>query len=209
MQEELVKQILSSYLQTNQKEFLQELHFEDCIIDFAVKNPDGGWSGIEVKGIKSNEMITLGQLVHYYQHCSHVILCAPKGVLDKFIPKLNSNPESQSIANKLGVFTINNNQIEIIKEPSNQSYYFKLPTESLRKKVYGPPKYGILDSLDEFILKLVEERGVILMGELYKILKNENKTKFSMEALRKRLKNLVYFKHLEYTSKYVTAVALP
>ncbi len=208
MDEDTTKTILSTYLLNTKKNFVKEFHFEDCIIDFVIKNSDGIWYGIEAKGSKMKETHTIGQLLHYYQHCSHIILCAPKIATNKIISKLRPNPETQSLINKLGILSINeNNEVQITKEPRNENYYFKLPSRFFKKVAFGPPKYGILDSLDEFILNTIREREIILMVELWQIAKNENKTEISLEALRKRLKNLVHFKYIKYMSKYPTSVS--
>lgn len=208
MDEDTTKTTLSTYLLNNKKNFVKEFHFEDCAIDFVVKNGDGTWYGIEAKGSKMKETHTIGQLLHYYQHSSHIILCAPQITIDKIISKLKPNPETQSLINKLGILSINeNNEVQMTKEPRNEKYYFKLPSKSSEKAVYGPPKYGILDSLDEFILNTIRERKIILMAELWQITRNENKTKTSLEALRKRLKNLVHFKYIKYSSKYPITVS--
>ena len=209
MTEEEAKNLLADFLKGDKREFLKEFDLGDCIIDFMVKFRDNMWCGVEVKGINPNEVLAMGQLLHYYQHCSHVVLCAPKQTVDRVLLKLKLNPECQSFISKLGIHTINEDgSINITKEPVNENYYFNIPSKTLPKKIYGPPKYGILDSIDEFILKVVRERGSVLMVELYEIIKKENKASFSLDALRKRLKNLVYFKYLKYVSKYATVVAL-
>lgn len=209
MTEEEAKNFLAGFLEGDKREFLKEFGFGDCIIDFVVKFRDNMWCGVEVKGEKTNEVLAMGQLLHYYQHSSHVILCAPKQTVDKVLVRLKPNPECQSVISKLGIYTINaDGSIDTTKEPANESYYFNIPTKTVQKKIYGPPKHGILDPIDEFILKIVRERGSILMAELYEIIKKENKANFSLEALRKRLKNLVFFKYLKYVMKYATVVAL-
>lgn len=181
MKEEEVKLILTEYFKKNNIGFLTEVNFGNCRIDFLIKN-NNKWVGIEVKGDRSDEISTLGQLINYYKNISHLMLCAPAGFIEKIRKMITKNPELIHINKKLGSISINDGVVTIV-EPKNSKYYFSVKPQRLDSTNQPKfPKYDRPDEMDLSIIELIRRHNVITLGEIAKL------TKLSYENARKKSK---------------------
>lgn len=202
MRKDTVKKILIEYLKRNKIDFLQEVSFGSCKIDFLIKS-NGNWVGVVVKGDRAKEILTLGQLVNYYKYISHFMLCASKLFVNKIRGLILNNPELSHLNKKLGWVVIDDGKIEF-RPPQNSKYYF-LVEKNLKKheKYYSNfPKYDRPDETDVSIVELVKNKRSIMLCEIMKLFG------LSYENTRKKIKNLEHFGYLKIASKYPTTVSI-
>lgn len=201
MQEDQVKLVLIEYLKKNNTNFLTEVNFGNCRIDFLIKN-NNNWFGVEVKGDRSDEISTLGQLINYYKNISHLMLCAPASFIEKIRKLITKNPELSQLNKKLGYMSINDGGVTII-EPQNSKYYFLVNQHKLGSSNHQKfPKHDRPDAVDLSIIELIRTHKIITLGEIGKL------TKLSYENTRKKIKNLEHFGYVKILAKYPTSITI-
>jgi hypothetical protein len=162
MNEEEAKSVFSEYLKRNGIDFFAGKKFLHSQPDFVFKK-ENFWYCVEVKGEESNIIEALGEVINYFTDFSHVFLCAPMFFLDRFIKLLATNPELESLRNKLGIILVNEKQVVVFKEAKNKTFYCHDPAtpikRSPRRKIRS---FVFLDETDLKILDYAREKPVFI-----------------------------------------------
>jgi len=153
MNEEDSKSVFLKYLQRSRVEFFVEKKFPHSRPDFVFKK-ENFWYCVEVKGDDSDIKDTLGEVINYFVDFSHVFICASAFFLDTFINMLVTNPELESLRNKLGIILVDEKQVIIFKEAKNKTFYCHEPTSPIKRLFKR--KISSLIFLDEMDLKILD-----------------------------------------------------
>jgi biotin operon repressor len=110
--------------------------------------------GIEVKGSRANIYNTIGQLFFMKTIFSDLYLLAP---LD-FIKKLSQITEGTPLLDEIGLITLADGSITVLKHPVNREYYYKQSIKQIKQKKLPKLQYTINEN-DIIIIKLFKNRG--------------------------------------------------
>jgi len=194
MEEQKVKQLLADYFSKNSIEFKHEVNLGGQVIDFLFRSKDK-WFGVEVKGVFTRSEYAVGQLIGYFRFISHIYICAPKTTIRKIENSISANKEIRHLLDKFGIIVVDEGNVIFTKHPNNETHYFNI-TASPPKKSHYRPKYGILDEKDEEIISLIRAKSTCTISDI------ANNFGLSMEAARKRLRNLEHFRYVKRISSY-------
>lgn len=209
LSEDDVKTLFKEHMLKEKIEFRTEANFGNCMIDFLVKFDDL-WVGVEVKGETNKMFTTFGQLANYYSFMSHICLCAPSLFIKKFEEMYSKSPIFTKIKEMIGLITVDGNDVEILKRPSNVEYYIKHPETSIKENKHyrGPRDDAELDEIDKKILNSLETRKISTLWDIIQSQGFDSIYKKPYETINKRINNLIHFGHVQIINKYPKTVAL-
>lgn len=121
-------------------------------IDYTVKKGNQV-IGIEVKGSRANIYNTIGQLFFMKTIFSELYLLAP---LD-FIKKLSQMIERTSFLNEIGLITLAENSITVLKHPTTKEYYYNPPLRQIKEKRM-PKLHAVINENDIVIIKFFQNK---------------------------------------------------
>jgi len=84
---------------------------------------------VEARGARSSEYSTIGRLVNAKRTYSHVYLLAPVN----FLKKIWNTLQETSTLTDIGLMSVNNKGLHILKKPNPQNYYYKSPAKTTNK----------------------------------------------------------------------------
>lgn len=136
MDEKKVKELFVKFDNEFKKILEREAFFDGGRrIDF-ITTVEGKTVGIEVKGSRSEIYGAIGQLLVMKKVFSDLYLLAPLAFIKKFL----KTTEGMSLLNEIGILTIANNQLLILKRPEATNYYFKPNIDPKKPRLLQPKK---------------------------------------------------------------------
>lgn len=209
LKEDYVKDFLKKYMLDQKIEFRPEVRLGGCVIDFLAKF-DGKWVGVEVKGGSNDIFLTLGQLVNYNKFVSHLYLCAPSSFIKKFIETYAEITVFKQVMATLGIIEFDGASTRIVKEPSNKTYYLKLPEQYVRKNIRErfPRGDAELDETDKAILNFLKTRKIATVWDIIQNHRFNERYKNPYETICKRLGNLEHFRYIKIINRHPKTLSL-
>lgn len=128
------------------------LVFDRGRIDYTAKRGDK-IIGIEVKGSRTKIYGAIGQLIFMKRFFSELYLLAPMN----FIKKLNRMTEGIPFIDEIGLMTLAENSIIILKHPNSEKYYYNSPPKEIKQKTQ-PKLQAIVNENDVIVIKLFRDR---------------------------------------------------
>jgi hypothetical protein len=169
MNENIVKKLFEKHCTNFKIPFEKEVSIENARIDYEIILSEKH-AVVEAKGTRSDEYMTIGQLLNAKRTHSHVFLLAPI----KFLKKVWKILEETDTLTSIGLMTIGTKSLHIIKHPTPENYYcktpIKLPKTSKKRYMFVNEADIILESAfkgQAFSIADVSKKLSISMGNAY------------------------------------------
>ncbi|HKZ45153.1 MAG TPA: helix-turn-helix domain-containing protein [archaeon] len=128
MNESTIKKLFEKNAADSKIKIAKDVPIENDRIDYEILS-SGKQFAVEVKGTRSDENSTIGQLLNAKRTYSHVYLLAPISFLRKVERILQ---ETNALTN-IGIMTIDSKGLSILKKPNPEVYYYKPPVKTSKK----------------------------------------------------------------------------
>jgi hypothetical protein len=177
MNEAIVKKLFEKHCIDFKIPFEKEVSIENSRIDYEITLGEKH-AVVEAKGTRSDEHITIGQLLNAKRTHSHVFLLAPIS----FLKKVWNILEETNTLTSIGLMTVGTKNLHIIKHPTPENYYrktpAKLPKTSRKRYMFVNEADIILESAfrgQPFSVANVSKKLNISMGNAYHRIKRLKK----------------------------------
>jgi len=133
--ESIVKRIFEKHASDSKLTIIKNVPIEDDRIDYEIVS-GGKRFAVEAKGTRSDEYSTIGQLLNIKKTYSNIYLLAPLN----FIKKVWKTLQETNNLTGIGIMTIGEKGVHVLKKPSPETYYYnqpvKLPKKSMGKQMF-------------------------------------------------------------------------